>query len=77
MRNLAALGRLTGHAGLVAELDSVAQRQVEAMNAMFWDAATGTYSFALDPQDERISVPSVLAAVPMWFGLLDPRRRSA
>ena len=74
LRNLAALGRLTGHAGLVAELDSVAQRQVEAMNAMFWDAATGTYSFALDPQDERISVPSVLAAVPMWFGLLDPQK---
>jgi glycogen debranching enzyme len=71
LQNLSGLARLTGHAALVAEFDGQEARQRAAMNAMFWDPASGTYAFALDPEDRRIDVPSVLAAVPMWFGLLD------
>ncbi len=74
LRSLAGLARLTGHASLATELESDARRQAETLNSMFWDPASESYAFALDPQDGRIAVPSVLAAVPMWFGLLDPAK---
>src|SRR5947209_11681318 len=35
------------------------------------------FSFALDRNNQRVETPSVLATVPMWFGLLDEAKSEA
>src|SRR6185369_4749771 len=42
-----------------------------------WSAEKKLYSFALDRNNQRVDIPSVLATVPMWFGLLDEDKSEA
>ena len=71
----------------LAELAKVADRNEEAkalaaefekqkpkLEAAFWSPEHKLYAFALDPNGKRVDEPSVLATVPMWFGLLDVSR---
>jgi len=46
-------------------------RQKPLVNQAFWSQKSGTYAFALDTNSQKVIEPSVLATVPMWFGLLD------
>src|SRR5207237_2099790 len=71
LRALADLGHITGHEGLTRDLQSTADRQLALLNQIFWNSDKQLFAFALDKGDRRIDIPSVLAAVPMWFGLLD------
>jgi hypothetical protein len=77
LRALAEMARIAGRDTAASELEIAARQQASAMNQMFWNASTHTYAFALDPQERRIDVPSVLATVPMWFGLLDGAKADA
>ena len=49
-------------------------RQKQLVNQAFWSQESGTYAFALDKNNQKVIEPSVLATVPMWFGLLDEKR---
>jgi glycogen debranching enzyme len=42
-----------------------------ALNRAFWIADKHRFAFALNDHDQLIDSPSVLSAVPMWFGLFD------
>jgi glycogen debranching enzyme len=46
-------------------------RQQAPLNKTFWSAAKNQFAFALDRKSQQVDEPSVLATVPMWFGLLD------
>jgi glycogen debranching enzyme len=50
--------------------DFVHQKQL--VNQAFWSGESGSYAFALDKNNQQLVEPSVLATVPMWFGLLEP-----
>jgi glycogen debranching enzyme len=71
---LHALSNLAGLVGkddinkkLAAEFD----RRKIALDQAFWSPEKKLYAFALDQSNQRVDESSVLAAVPMWFGLLD------
>ena len=74
LRSMAMLARVTGDAGLGTQLDAEAQAKRQAMEERFWLPQSHAYAFALDPSNRPVDQPSVLATVPMWFGLLDPKR---
>jgi glycogen debranching enzyme len=52
-------------------------RQKQLVNQAFWSQESGTYAFALDANNQKVIEPSVLATVPMWFGLLDPEKANS
>lgn len=70
-RALANLARLVGKADESKELADAFARQKPLLNETFWAPEANTFAFALDPDGERVNLPSVLATVPMWFELLD------
>jgi hypothetical protein len=41
------------------------------VNKTFWSEENKRFAFALDQNGQPVDEPSVLATVPMWFGLLD------
>ncbi len=47
------------------------------MNDTFWLADKKRFAFALDKDNHPVDEPTVLAAVPMWFGLLDEPKADA
>jgi len=47
------------------------------MNEAFWIAEKKRFAFALDKDNHVVDEPSVLATVPMWFGLLDEAKADA
>lgn len=72
-----ALGRLAQATGR----DALARKQVQtfekgraALERAFWLPGPGRYAFGLKPGGAPLDVPSVLATVPMGFGLLDETR---
>ncbi len=71
LRSLATLARLLGEdqraEGIAAEF---AQKR-RALEDRFWLPQTHAYAFALNAAGQPVDQPSVLAIVPMWFGLLD------
>src|SRR5262249_4144712 len=47
------------------------ERQKPIFNQAFWSPEKNAYAFALDQQNRRVNEVSVLATVPMWFGVTD------
>jgi len=76
MHALANLARLTGNSA-AGELEEEFQGQKRLLDASFWSLEKKIFAFALDRQDKRIDVASVLAAVPMCFGLVATEKASA
>ena len=77
---LASLARCAHFAGkddVSKQLEEDFERQKELINQTFWSAESSSYAFALDNNDRRVIEPSVLATVPMWFGLLDQQKSSS
>jgi glycogen debranching enzyme len=69
---LRALSNLAGFVGkddMKKELAAEFERQKTALDRVFWIAETKSYAFALNQSNQRVDEPSVLATVPMWFGL--------
>src|SRR5438876_1165220 len=77
---LSALSDLAHYAGkedISRQLAEEFSKKRQLVNAAFWSAESGTYAFALDNNNQKVVEPSVLATVPMWFGLLDPEKSNS
>lgn len=68
------LAKLTGKNEESKTLEDEFAKEQPHLNESFWSADKGTYAFALDREGKRVDEASVLATVPMWFGLLDGRK---
>jgi len=76
LRSLAKVARLIGDASSAA-LDQEYQAKRQALNQSFWLADSKAYAFALALDGKPVNQPSVLATVPMWFGVTDPDKSRA
>jgi len=77
LRALSNLARLTGREDVSKELAKNFEQQKPLMNEAFWIADKKRFAFALDKDNHPVDEPSVLATVPMWFGLLDEGKADA
>jgi glycogen debranching enzyme len=66
---LSNLARVTGQEEMSKTLERDFEKQRALVNASFWIADKKRFAFALDKNDRKVDAPSVLATVPMWFGL--------
>ena len=71
LRSMAWLARALSEATRAQALETEAAAKQQSLERMFWQAGSKSYAFAIDPAGHPVDEPSVLAAVPMWFGLLD------
>ena len=71
LRALASLAHLTGKEDVGRKLGEDFSRQHSLLDQAFWSADKNRFAFALDQKNQQVDEPSVLATVPMWFGLLD------
>ncbi len=72
LRALSSLAGFVGKDDVKRELEAEFERAKPALDAAFWLPETKSYAFALNKENKRVDEPSVLATVPMWFGLADP-----
>ncbi len=77
LRALSNLARLVGKEDASKELAKNFEQQKPLMNEAFWIADKKRFAFALDQGNHPVDEPSVLATVPMWFGLLDEGKAEA
>jgi hypothetical protein len=77
LRALANLAHVTGKEDVSNELSRSFEKQKPLMNEAFWIAEKKRFAFALDKDNHAVDEPSVLATVPMWFGLLDEAKADA
>ncbi|HLY15987.1 MAG TPA: hypothetical protein VKR61_02125 [Bryobacteraceae bacterium] len=73
LRSLAMLARVTGDDARAKQLDAEFGLKRQALEERFWLAQSHDYAFAVGANGQPVDQPSVLAAVPMWFDLLDRR----
>src|SRR5437773_1066159 len=69
LRALSNLARVTGQEEMSNALEKDFEKQRALVNESFWIADKKRFAFALDKNDKKVDEPSVLATVPMWFGL--------
>ena len=69
LRALSNLARVTGQEELSKTLEKDFEKQRSLVNESFWIADKKRFAFALDKSGKKVDEPSVLATVPMWFGL--------
>src|SRR5215472_15081471 len=77
LRALSNLAHLTGKEDTSKELEKTFAEQKPLMNDTFWIADKKRYAIALDKDNRPVDEPTVLATVPMWFGLLDEAKADA
>src|SRR6266851_2308243 len=77
LRALSNLAHLAGKEDVSKELAKNFEKQKPLMNEAFWIAEKKRFAFALDKDNQLVDEPSVLATVPMWFGLLDEAKADA
>lgn len=73
LRALANLARLIGKDDANKQLTEEFDKQRPLLEKAFWLADKNRYAFALDKNGKPVDEASVLATVPMWFGLLDEK----
>ena len=71
---LSHLAHLLGKEDLAKELEQTFERQQPLLEKAFWSPEQKKYGYAIDMNNHLVDVASVLAAVPMWFQLLDRDR---
>jgi len=71
------LANLAGKEDVSKKLGEDFSHQQQLVNKTFWSAEKNRFAFALDRQSQQVDEPSVLASVPMWFGLLDADKAGA
>jgi len=69
LRALSNLAQVTGQEELSKTLAKDFEKQRALVNNSFWIADKKRFAFALDKNSNKVDEPSVLATVPMWFGL--------
>jgi len=70
LRGLANIAHLVGKSEEEPKLTQEAENLEKLINQIFWLADKKRYAFGLDQSGKPVDEPSVLATVPMWFGLL-------
>jgi len=70
LRSLANLSHLLGKDEVSQQLMRESSELEQLLNRIFWLPGKKRYAFAIDQSGKPVDEPSVLAAVPMWFGLL-------
>jgi len=71
----AALARAAGQKDVSSEeLDKSFGQQRAKLNDTFWLPEQNRFAYALDLNDHAVDELSVLATVPMWFGVLDENK---
>jgi glycogen debranching enzyme len=73
LRALSNLARLTGKGDASKQLGQEFEHQKPLVEKAFWLAEKGRYALALSNDGKPVDEASVLATVPMWFGLLDEK----
>jgi glycogen debranching enzyme len=68
---LSNLAHIAGKEEVSADLSQAFPRQKQLVNTAFWIASKNRFAFAIDNEGKQVDEPTVLATVPMWFGLLD------
>jgi glycogen debranching enzyme len=71
LRALSHLALMVDKKDVSEELQQQFDRQQPLLNKAFWSRAKNAFAYALDKDDKQLDTTSVLATVPMWFGLLD------
>jgi glycogen debranching enzyme len=71
IRSLAHLSQLTGKDADAKTLSAQFEKEHKQLNDAFWSVDKKIYAFAQGRDNQRVDEPSVLATVPMWFGLTD------
>src|SRR5215471_19933301 len=71
VRSLAHLSQLSGKQAEAKSLAGQFAKEHKQLNEAFWSAEKGIYAFAQGRDNGRVDEASVLATVPMWFGLTD------
>ena len=74
---LSLLARVVGKTDVSSEVHRLFSDRQSQLNNLFWNSEGGYFAFALDQQDKRVNVPTVLTTVPMWFGLTDSEKSNA
>jgi len=69
LRALSNLAQLLGKEDVSKQLAAEFDRANSALDQAYWSPQTKSYAFALKQDNQRADEPSVLATVPMWFGL--------
>lgn len=77
LRSLGNLSALLGKPEESSALQKEFDAQKAKLESLYWSPSRQIYAFALDLQDQRVESASVLATVPMWFGLLDDANAQA
>jgi glycogen debranching enzyme len=77
LHSLANIARVLGKEEQASRLQSEYESSRMALNKTFWIADQDRYAFAIDTKGKQNETVSVLSAVPMWFGLLDPAKAGA
>jgi glycogen debranching enzyme len=71
LRALSNLARLVGKDDISKQLAAEFESGRAALDQAYWSSDSHIYSFALKQDNQRVDEASVLATVPMWFGLPD------
>jgi GH15 family glucan-1,4-alpha-glucosidase len=74
LRAFSNLAALSGHTDLAGEAAALFQQHQRQLNQLFWSPERNFFVFAINQQDQRVDIPTVLSTVPMWFGLTDPAK---
>ncbi|HET6178889.1 MAG TPA: hypothetical protein VFE61_18310 [Candidatus Sulfotelmatobacter sp.] len=69
LRALSNLARLLGKDDISQQLNTEFDQKMHALDSAFWSPEKNIYAFALKQDNQQVDEPSVLATVPMWFGL--------
>jgi len=76
-RALSHIAHLVGKDDVSHDLALTFEKEEPILDETFWSSDKKVYAYALDQNDKRVDVASVLAAVPMWFGLLNETHADA
>jgi len=71
LRALGNLAKLAGKTDVSSRLEQEFADHKAQLNQAFWSPEKNILAFGLDTNSQRVDIPSVLATVPMWFGLMD------
>jgi hypothetical protein len=74
---LANLAEVSGHGDVSGQLKQEFDQHRPLIEKEFWLPEKNRYAFALDREGKPVDELSVLATVPMWFGLLDEHNAAA
>ena len=77
LESLSNIAHLLGKEDTSKQLVEEFARKKALLNQAFWSTEKNRFVFALDQNNEKVDELSVLATVPMWFGLVDESKAGA